>query len=43
MDRGLLPMIVDASTHGGKSLCLQLSEQHLLTDTISLQTLTVYI
>ena len=41
MDGGLLVFIGYASSHGRKSLGLQLGEQHLLSYAVGLQALTV--
>ena len=43
MDGYLLVIIADTATHRGDALSLQTRKEHLLTNTIALQTLAVYI
>ena len=43
MDGGLLRAGVNAAAYSSQALLLQLVEQHLLTDTVGLQALTVYV
>ena len=43
VDGHLLVVVADAAAHGGDALCLQATEEHLLTDAVGLQALTVYV
>ena len=43
VNRNLLVTIADASAHGSEPLYLQSAKQHLLSDTVGLQPLTIHI
>ena len=43
MNGCLLAVGIDAATHGGQTLCLQLCKEHLLSNAVGLQALTVYV
>ena len=43
VDGHLLVVVTDAATHGSDALSLKTAEEHLLTDAVGLQALSVYV